>query len=250
MTPEIPFKRQVVEPVQCLKNGWELVKDQYWLFVGMCFIGLLIGGAVPLGILLGPMMCGLYLSFFKKRRGEPIEFGTLFKGFDFFGPSLIATLLHMLPIVAIVVPAYFIFYISMVVGMMASTQSGGDPNPAAMFGVMGAFAVFWLFVIIIVIIISIGFTFAYPLIVDRKLQGFDAVKLSFKGAMANFWRLLGMSILAGLLSLCGALLCYVGVFLVFPITYAAIACAYEQVFGLAGPGENYENLPPPPPTFE
>jgi hypothetical protein len=196
------------------------------------------------------MMCGLYLSFFKRRRGEPIEFGTLFKGFDFFGPSLVATLLHMLPIVVIVVPAYFIFYISMVVGMMASTQSGGDPNPAAMFGVMGAFAVFWLFVIVIVIIISIGFTFAYPLIVDRKLQGFDAVKLSFKGAMANFWRLLGMSILSGLLSLCGALLCYVGVFLVFPIVYGAIACAYEQVYGLAGPGENYENLPPPPPQFE
>ena len=38
-TPEIPFKRQAVEPVQCIKNGWELIKDQYWLFVGMCFIG-------------------------------------------------------------------------------------------------------------------------------------------------------------------------------------------------------------------
>ena len=109
MTPEIPFKRQAVEPVECLKRGWELIKDQYWLFVGMTFIGLLVGGAVPLGILLGPMMCGLYLTFFKKRRGEPIEFGTLFKGFDFFGPSLVATLLHVVPIVAIVVPAYFLF---------------------------------------------------------------------------------------------------------------------------------------------
>src|ERR1700741_1493723 len=137
-TPEIPFKRKVVEPVQCLKGGWELVKDQYWLFVGICFIGLLIGGAVPLGILLGPMMCGLYLTLFKKRRGEPIEFGTLFKGFDFFGPSLIATLLHIVPIMAIVIPAYIFFYITMVVSMVAS-QGGNDPNPAAMFGIMGGF---------------------------------------------------------------------------------------------------------------
>ncbi|HET6976833.1 MAG TPA: hypothetical protein VFI24_10950 [Pyrinomonadaceae bacterium] len=248
MTPEIPFNRKVVEPVQCLKNGWELVKDQYWLFVGIAAVGVMIGGAVPLGILLGPMMCGMYLIFFKKRRGEPIEFGMLFKGFDFFGPSLIATLLHIIPIVAIVVPAYFFFYISMVVGMVA--QGNGDPNPAAMFGIMGAFMIFWLVVIVLVIIISIGFTFAYPLIVDRKLQGFDAVKLSFRGAMANFWRLLGMSLLSGLLSLCGALLCYVGVFLVFPIAYAAIACAYEQVYGLAGPGDVPDNLPPPPPRFE
>ena len=139
MTPEIPFNRKAVEPVQCLKNGWELIKDQYWLFVGISAVGVLIGGAVPLGILLGPMMCGQYLTFFKKRRGEPIEFGTLFKGFDFFGPSLVATLLHVLPILAIVIPAYFLFYISMIVSMTAATQGGGEPNPAALFGVMGAF---------------------------------------------------------------------------------------------------------------
>jgi len=248
MTPEIPFKRQAVEPVQCLKNGWELVKDQYWLFVGMTFVGVLIGGAVPLGILLGPMMCGLYLTFFKKRRGESIEFGTLFKGFDFFGPSLIATLLHVVPILVIVIPAYFLFYISMVVSMVAQGNSG-DPNPAAAFGIMGAFILFWLVVVIVIIFISIGFTFSYPLIVDRKLQGMAAVKLSFRGAMANFWRLLGLSILSSLLSICGVLLCYVGMFLVFPIVYAAIAAAYEQVYGLAGPGDIDDNLPPPPPTF-
>lgn len=248
MTPEIPFKRQAVEPVQCLKNGWELVKDQYWLFVGISAVAAIIGGAVPLGILLGPMMCGQYLTFFKKRRGEPIEFGTLFKGFDFFGPSLVATLLHIVPILAVVIPAYFIFYISMVVSMVA--QQGNDPNPAAMFGIMGAFLLFWLVVMVVVIFISIGFTFSYPLIVDRKLQGMDAVKLSFKAAMANFWRLLGMSILSSLLTIAGVVLCYVGVFLVFPIVYATIASAYEQVFGLAGPGDINENLPPPPPVFE
>src|ERR1044072_8241708 len=163
MTPEITFKRKAVEPVQCLKNGWELIKDQYWLFVGIAAVAALIGGAVPLGILLGPMMCGQYLTFFKKRRGEPIQFGTLFKGFDFFGPSLVATLLHVLPILAIVIPAYFIFYISMVVSMVA--QGGnGDPNPAAMLGVMGGFIIFWLVVMIVVIFISIGFTFSYTLI--------------------------------------------------------------------------------------
>jgi hypothetical protein len=249
MTPEIPYNRKAVDPVQCLKHGWELVKDQYWLFVGIAAVAALIGGAVPLGILLGPMMCGQYLTFFKKRRGEPIEFGTLFKGFDFFGPSLVATLLHIVPILAIVIPAYFLFYISMVVSMVAQGNSG-DPNPAAMFGVMGAFVLFWLVVMVAVIFISIGFTFSYPLIVDRKLQGMDAVKLSFKGAMANFWRLLGMSILSSLLSIAGVLLCYVGIFLVFPIIYAAVASAYEQVYGLAGPGDVNENLPPPPPRFE
>ena len=47
-SPATPFKRGVVEPIYCLKTGWSLVRDQYWLFVGMAFVGYLPGqhGAV------------------------------------------------------------------------------------------------------------------------------------------------------------------------------------------------------------
>jgi hypothetical protein len=247
MTPEIPFRRNVVEPVQCLKAGWATIKDQYWLFVGISVVGMLVGSAVPLGILLGPMMCGIYLTLFKKRRGEPIEFGTLFKGFDFFGPSVVATLIHLVPIVAIVVPAYFIFYIGIILSMVA--QDPDNPNPAAVFGMFFGFAIFVLVIMILVTVVSIGFTFSYSLIADRKLQGLDAVKLSFRAAMANFWRLLGLALLTTFLQIGGVLLCYVGVIFVLPINFAAIAAAYEQVFGLANPNEQWSNLPPPPPTF-
>jgi uncharacterized membrane protein len=248
MTPQIPFQRNAVEPVQCIKGGWELIKDQYWLFVGMSAVGMLIGSAVPMGILMGPMMCGMFLSFFKRMRREPVEFGTLFKGFDYFGPGVIATLLHILPIMAVVIPAYLLFYVGII--FSAATQTAGDePNPGAMLAVFVMFGIFWIVILFLIVIVSIGFTFAHPLIVDRKMQGFDAVKLSFKGAMANFWRLLGMALLTFILNIAGVLLCYIGVFLVLPIGYAAIAKAYEQVFGLHNPGDVLSDLPPPPPTF-
>ena len=199
MTPQIVIRRNVVEPIGCINAAWAMVKDQYWLFVGMCAVALLIGGAVPLGILTGPMMCGLYMSFLASRRRQPFEFGTLFKGFDYFGPSLVATLLHVLPILAIVIPAYLFFYVGMILSVSVAAQSGGDqPNPAAFFGVFGMFILFWLVMVVIIIFISIGFSFTYPLIVDRKLGGLEAIKWSFKGAMANFWRLLGLVFLTGL----------------------------------------------------
>lgn len=245
-TPELVFKRKAVEPTECLKSANAFIKDQYWLFVGMCAVGILIGSAVPLGILMGPMMCGLYLAYFKKRRNEPIEFATLFKGFDYFGQSVIATLLHVIPIVVIVVPAYILFYVFFVLSVAVQ---GNEPNPAAMMGFMGFFLLFYLFVVVVLIFVSIGFTFSYPLIVDRKMQALDAIKLSFRAAMANFGRLLVLYILNALLGLGGMLLCYVGMFLVFPITYGAIAVAYEQVFGLSDGSEPAVNLPPPPPTF-
>jgi hypothetical protein len=240
------FKRNAVQPIECLKAGFDLIKSQYWLFVGITIVGLLIGSVVPLGILMGPMMCGIYLALFQTRRGQPIEFGTLFKGFDHFGDSLIATLLQIVPVIVILIPAYIIFMVFYVGFMMAMAQGGGSPEPAAFLGMFALFIIFWLAVMVLVIVLSVLFTFAYPLIVDRRLSGLNAVKLSIRAAMANFWRLLGMFLLTALLNFVGALFCFVGAYLVLPIGFAAIATAYEQVFGL---GEVRPNLPPPPPSF-
>jgi hypothetical protein len=244
--PPLVFQRNAVRPTECITEAWALIKEQYWLFVGMCAVGLLVASAIPLGILMGPIMCGLYMAFFKQRRREPIEFGLVFKGFDYFGPSVVATLLHVIPILVVVVPAYIVFYVAFVLSAVAQ---GNDPNPGAMLGVMAMFGLFWIVMFVVIIFLSIGFTFAYPLIVDRKLQALDAVKWSFKAAFANFWGLLLLMLLTGLMLACGVLLCYVGMFLVFPIQYGAIAVAYEKVFGLSDPNQAVSNLPPPPPSF-
>ena len=244
---QIEFKRNAVEPLECIKAGLELIKSQYWLFVGITLVGVIIGAVVPLGLLMGPMMCGIYLALLQTRRRQPIEFGTLFKGFDYFGDSVVATLLHMIPMLVILIPAYIIFVIFYVGILVTMSQGGGgEPNPAAMIGFMAMFFVFWLIVMVLMVVLSVLFTFTYPLIVDRKLSGLNAVKLSMRAAMANFWRLLGMMLLTSLLSFVGLMFCYVGAIFVMPIGFAAIAAAYEQVFGL---GEVQPNLPPPPPRF-
>lgn len=242
---QIEFKRNAVEPIECIKSGFDLIKSQYWLFVGITAVGIIIASVVPLGILLGPMMCGIYLTLFQTTRRQPIEFGTLFKGFDYFGDSFIATLIHLVPIVVILVPAYIIFVVFYMGFIMAMAQSG-EPNPAALLGFFGVIIVFWFVVFIILILLSVIFTFAYPLIVDRRLSGLDAVKLSVRAGLANFWRLLGLLLLTGLMNFAGVCLCYVGAFFVMPIGFAALAVAYQQVFGL---GEVQPNLPPPPPSF-
>jgi len=241
---EIEFKRNAVQPIECIKAGWELMRSQYWLFVGMTLVGMIIGSLIPFGILMGPMTCGIYLALFQTRRGQPIEFAVLFKGFDHFGDAVIAALLHYLPMIVIIAPAYVLYIVGMFT-MMGASQNG-EPNPAAALGFFGIFGVIWLVIMVLLVVLSVLFTFAYPLIVDRRLSGLNAVKLSIRAGMANFWRLLGMIVLTGLLSSLGVLLCIVGVYLIMPISFAAVAAAYEQVFGLS---EVQTNLPPPPPTF-
>src|SRR6266550_7941694 len=147
------FRRKAVEPVVCIKAGWNLIRNQYWLFVGLTVVGVLVGSVVPFGILLGPMMCGIYLTLFKTRRGQPVEFNDLFKGFDYFGDSLIATLLHLVPVLVVFVPSYIVFYI----GLFFLMPRNGEPEPGALFGFFGLFAVFFLVMMVMLVLVAVGF---------------------------------------------------------------------------------------------
>src|SRR6266576_2379942 len=148
MTPDnSQFRTGVIKPVECLKEGWALIKDQYWLFLGIVFVGIFVGGAVPL-VLIGPMMVGIYMCFFRRMRGEPIDFGILFKGFDHFAQSLIAALIQMIPMVVIMVPFYIIMFALIITSM---PHGGGRMDPDAssrfMFTFFGFEAVFILVMI-------------------------------------------------------------------------------------------------------
>ena len=95
MNPDFAeYRRGVIRPVECIKDGWEMIKDQYWLFFGISIVGMLIAGAFAI-VLMGPMMVGIFLCLLQRQRNEPVEFGTLFKGFDLFVPSLIVTVIKM-----------------------------------------------------------------------------------------------------------------------------------------------------------
>ena len=142
------FRRGVVAPVECIKEGWALIKDQYWLFLGISLVGILIGGAVPI-VLLGPMMIGIFLCLLQRQRGEPVEFGTLFKGFEQFVPGLVVAALKMIPIFIILVP----YYIFLVVMMATSMPRGRHPSPEdSQAFVFSFFGVELVFVVVIMVV--------------------------------------------------------------------------------------------------
>jgi hypothetical protein len=231
MTDDRPtFRTGTIRPVECIRGGWRLIKDQYWLFTGIAVVGGLIAGLGPMGILVGPMMCGIYLCLLGRARGETVKFEMLFRGFEYFLQSFIATLIMMIPILIVVLPAYVVFFVVMFSQMPQQGQGAPPPDPNAAWTILGAFGLFFLAVFVVSIVVSVLFFFTYPLIVDRKLTGVQAVGTSFRAARANFGGVLGLVLLTTLLSLVGVLACYVGVFFVMPIHFAAVAVAYRQVF--------------------
>jgi uncharacterized membrane protein len=241
MTPEqTDFRVGVIKPVECIKEGWALIKEQYWLFFGISIVGMLIGGALPI-VLLGPMMAGIFLCLFQRQRNQPVEFGLLFKGFDLFVQSLIVTVFKMIPIIILMIP----FYVIMMAVMFTTMPRGGsspEDSSAFVMSFFGLEMVFFVVVMVVSILIEIFFMFAYPLVVDRKLSGMDAVKLSFKAGKANFGGVLGLLLLNALFGFIGVLCCIIGVYFWLPVSFAAISVAYRRVFP-----ETTENFPVPPP---
>ncbi|MFY9620967.1 MAG: hypothetical protein WAM70_13685 [Pyrinomonadaceae bacterium] len=234
----VEFRSGVISPVECLKEGWQLIKDQYWLFLGITLVAMLVGGAVPV-VLIGPMMVGLYLCLFAKMRGEPVEFGMLFKGFDYFTQGLVAAAIQTLPVILIIAVGQVIF---VAFTMIIMPRQRGDMMPAVFWV---ALVVFVLFVMIASLAVHSLFLFAYPLIADRNLPGWEAIQVSYRAALQNLGGIIGLLLLVSGLGLLGVLACYVGAFLVMPISFASYAVAYRRVFPETGsPGSP---APPPPP---
>lgn len=238
MTSQTEFKSGVIAPVECLKEGWQLIKDQYWLFLGITLVAMLVGGAVPV-VLIGPMMCGLYMCLFAKMRGEPVEFAMLFKGFDYFVQGLVAAAIQTVPVILIMAVGQVIF---VAFTMIIMPTQRGEAMPVVFFV---GLAILILFAMIVSLVIHSLFLFAYPLVVDRKLSGSDAIKLSYRAALQNLSGIVGLILLLAGMGILGVLACYVGAFFVMPISFAAYAVAYRRVFpetgSLAGPA-----TPPPP----
>ena len=233
----IEFRSGVIAPVECIKEGWQLIKDQYWLFLGLTLVAMLVGGAVPV-VIIGPMMIGLYMCLFAKMRVEPVEFGMLFKGFDYFTQGLVAAAIQTVPVILIIAVGQVIF----VAFTMIIMPRRGDMMPAVLWV---ALVVFVLVAMIASLAIHSLFMFAYPLIADRNLPGLDAIKLSYRAARQNLGGIIGLLLLVTGLGILGVFACYVGAFLVMPISFASYAVAYRRVFPETGPLAGA--APPPPP---
>ncbi|HEX3744794.1 MAG TPA: zinc-ribbon domain-containing protein [Bryobacteraceae bacterium] len=77
-------------PGKWIGEGWELVKADMGTYVLMSLIFFLLN-SVP--FIQGALIAGFHIYTMKKMMRRPAEFGDLFKGFNFFIPTLVASLL-------------------------------------------------------------------------------------------------------------------------------------------------------------
>src|SRR6188768_982642 len=130
------YRTGVIKPVECVKEGFELIKSDYWLLFAIWLVGGLIDG-------------------------NPVKFDDLWKGMQWFLPGLVV----MIFIVAPMIVLYAGLYVPLVLAAVMGTKLSQDE----MMGMLvGAFIVDFILLIGMVCLHTL-LIFSFPLIVDRNL---------------------------------------------------------------------------------
>lgn len=229
------FRTGVINPVECVKEGFELIKKDYWLLFAITMVGALIGG-FTMYILGGAMFCGIFYSYLRSIDGKPVAFDDLWKGMNYFAPGLVVVLLIVVPAFA-----YYLFvYISLIAAMFGGSQAG----EAGLVGALVVVGITDLVVLIAMVCFHTLLTFSFPLIVDRNLGAIDAMKTSARAVWQNLGGVAGLVVVNFGLMFLGYLALCVGMYFVIPIMIAGNAVAYRRVFPSL---EMRTNMHPPPP---
>ncbi len=162
-------------------------------------------GLVTIGILAGPLLMGLYRMAFKTMRGERPEINDLFNWEGRF----------LQPFLAFLIFALIHFGIS-----------GMDRT--------GTFAAIFNFVASPFLTVMLALTM--PLLLEQKMDVGNAInrvwKLIFKRDTFMWW-IVGLVFSA--ISLGGAIVCGIGIFITVPWIISSGAIAYSDVFGIDDP---------------
>jgi hypothetical protein len=185
-----------------LSRGWTLVRDHMPVLVGATLLGWLVTvglAFVPvLGWIVGfVLLGGLDYMFIRRIRGEEVQIGDVFGGFnlallDLTMAGLVKWLLTSLGLILCILPGIYL---------------------------------------------AVGYVFALPLVVDKKMDFWTAMEVSRRVVHEHWWSVFALVIVLGLVALAGFLLCGIGELITIPVASAALMYVYEDLFSAPAPAQ-------------
>src|ERR1017187_7923803 len=174
-----------------VSEGWALVTADLGNYVLMALVFLMLSSAVPV-ILQGPMIAGLHIFTMKKLMGRRAELADLFKGFNYFVPTLVAsiviglfvfcgTLLCVIP--GLVVAAMYKFTYLFIVDKRMDFWPAMQASHAVVKRDYVGFTLFLLLLVLVDVLgvlccveglfVAIPVTFAAITVAYKEIVGFD-----------------------------------------------------------------------------
>jgi len=253
----------------CVTRGWDLMKDHFGtlfpgFLVAMAIIfvaSLVINGlsslaltthvlvlrevihlfsSVAMAPVIGPMMAGFYLMVIRINRGETVPVGEVFAGFQqrfkdlFLGQLVVSLLVGLCMAPYVMVNDAKLMPILEQLQQLKTQQSSPQEMQALMTQMWsGLFTTLpvMLVCMIPVAYLTVNWQFTLPLIIDKQLDFWPAMKASWTMVHKHWWYVFGLTIVMGLVMVGGVLACCVGLLFTIPLGMAALMIAYETIFG-------------------
>ena|SRR5579872_5676806 len=190
----------VIDIGSAISRGWALVRDNMGVLIGASVLGWLITlglAFVPvLGWVVGIVILGgLDYMVIRRIRGEVVQVGDVFAGFNLAFLQL--TL------------AGLVKWLLTTLGFIVCILPG--------------------------IYLGVGYVFAIPLVIDKKMEFWPAMEVSRQVVHHHWWSTFALVIVLALLACVGFLACIIGAVVTIPVASASLMYVYEDLFGPAAP---------------
>jgi hypothetical protein len=265
--PTNPLERDYELDISgCIGRGWGLFKENMGILFGAFFIAMLllmIGGFIigaVSGVLVpktflaspvlkqsfkvamqaatsligGPLLGGIYYIFIQRMRGRQADVGDVFIGFQKMLSQLFLGNFFVTFFIGLCLIPFSLAEATRVDPILEQLRHASPTDIqnvmpqlwAALFGTLPI-----LFVCLIpATYLTVNWQFTGPLIIDRQMRFWPAMKASWKKVHQHWWHVFGFVVVIGLLNLAGVCACCFGVLFTAPISIAATMYAYETIF--------------------
>lgn len=253
-----------------IQRGWKIVSDNLGIFIvgTLLFFFLsfaigLVSGAFSIlfaslggfvGIIAnqifsqavsvavkGPMTAGFAEATHQVEKGGTVELNNFFAGFNKFGPLFITVLLTTIITFVAMIPG---FYLMMEAGFDITMFSGGFRTEPPSFEDVdfGGFFLGALVAIIPALFFAVSYTWAPYLTWFYDIQGWEALETSRKLVSKNFVNIILFMIVIGIIIFAGALMCCVGLLVMFPLAMNANYLAFADAVNMQEGGNNADDI--------
>lgn len=186
-------------------------------------------------LVIGPAFGGEIYVFISLMRGQPASAGDLFVGFKSFQDLYLVRLIPSLVGILCMFPYTYASNSKLgpLFDRLQENPQGMNPQEIfpQMISAFSSFLPIFLVCLIPAMYFSVNWQFAVPLIVDKQMGFWTALRTSWKMVHKHWFHILGLIILIGLVNVPGFCMCVVGVIFTIPIGIAALCYAYEDIFG-------------------
>ena len=198
---------------------WIAVQIGISLFAQIPILGLLVALA---SLVVGPaLQGGLYAFMLRCVRGQQAEVGNIFDGLRYqFGQLFLGGLLVAVLAIGTALPG---IALGVAGGIMVSQHTA---MPAA----IALITVGTIAMLVPLVYLSVCWAFTLPLIMDKRLEFWDAMKLSRAVIRKHWWRSFAFLFVVGLVTVVGVFACFIGYFFTLPLGTAAMCYGYEKLF--------------------